>query len=458
MSARARPDEAAGDEGDVGTGPCLEECEEALVGGDTRFAPGSARSALAHRSFRTLFVGAFLSNIGTWMQQVVLGAFAYELTGSASFLGLLVFAQLGPVLLLGPVSGLIADVVDRRKLLIGLSVQQLVAALALAVIVSAEDPSRTAMVVAVLAAGVGNSLFMPAYSALLPALVGRRDLPGAISLNSAQMNASRVIGPAIGGITFAAVGPSWVFLANGLSYLFVIGAVLRVALPAVAAADGERGLRKLTLGYRVARADRIVGRALVTIAVFSFASLLWVGQLPVVAAENLGIDEDSSAYGLLYGAFGIGAVVGSLAIGTVLATRSKAQIVRVGLVVYAALLAIFALLRSPALAYPVIVLVGATYFGAVTALNTAMQSRLADHQRGRVMALWMMGFAGTVSLSNLLFGPVVDRIGMRPMMLFGAVVAALLAWRVADVRTPEELAGSGAVAASPGVDAGLATP
>jgi len=427
-----------------------------MLGGDTRFVPGTARSALAHRSFRTLFVGAFLSNIGTWMQQVVLGAFAYELTGSATFLGVLVFAQLGPTLLLGPVSGLIADVVDRRKLLIGLSVEQLLAAVALAAIVSTADPSRTAMALVVLAAGVGNSVFMPAYSALLPALVGRDDLAGAISLNSAQLNASRVIGPAIGGIAYAAVGPGWVFLANALSYLFVIAAVARVAMPAVPAPDGERGWRKLTLGFRVARTDRVVGRALVTITAFSFFSLLWVGQMPVVAAENLGIDEDSSAYGFFYGAFGVGAVVGSLAIGTVFARRSNAQLVRVGLVVYAALLAAFALLRSPTLAYPTVLLVGATYFGAITALNTAMQSRLADNERGRVMGLWMMGFGGTVALSNLVFGPVIDRIGMRPVMLFGAVVAAVLGWRVADVRTPEER-DAGAVDPVVGGAADLAT-
>src|SRR5690606_19669688 len=131
---------------------------------------------------------------------------------------------------------------------------------------------------------------------------------------------------------------------------------------------------------------------------------------------NLGLDEDSAAYGVFYACFGFGAVLGSIANGTVLAASDKAAIVRRGLVAYAVVVSVLAVLREPGPAYPVVMLVGASYFGMITALNTALQSRLADHQRGRVMALWTMGFAGTVALANAAFGPVVDRIGMTPVM------------------------------------------
>jgi MFS family permease len=177
-------------------------------------------------------------------------------------------------------------------------------------------------------------------------------------------------------------------------------------------------------------------RALVTITVFSFFSIVYVGMMPVLAAENLGIDEDSIAYGIFYACFGLGAVVGSIANGTVLHGVSKSLLVRRGLVAYASAASVLALLRSAPPAYPVVLLVGATYFGMVTALNTAMQSRLVDHERGRVMALWMMGFGGTVSLANLAFGPIVDEIGMTPVMLAGAGVALALS-RYADVEPAE---------------------
>lgn len=426
---------------------CREESDEALHEGDTRFAPGTARAALAVPLFRTLFLGAFLSNIGSWMQQIVLAAYAYDETGSSAFVGQLVFAQLGPVLLLGVVGGLVADLVDRRKLLLAITVAQMFAAAGLALVVTADDPSRLAIFLVALASGVLNALFMPTYSAMLPGLVGRENLPGAISLNSTQMNSSRVIGPAIGGIAFATIGAGWVFAANAASFVFVIAALLRVQLPFVPKGEPEPILRRLTGGFRAARRDPIVGRALVTITAFSFFCIIFVGQMPVLAAENLGLEEKSAAYGVFYACFGVGGVVGSIANGTVLAHASKPSIVRIGLVAYAAIAAVFALLRSPVPAYPVVILVGATYFGMVTALNTAFQSRLADHERGRVMALWMMGFGGTVSLANIAFGPLIDRVGMTPVMLFGSGVALVLAW-YADLR-PAQASSAAASSSSP---------
>jgi MFS family permease len=417
--------------------PCLEETEEALLEGDTRFEAGTARSALRHKDFRTLFIGGWLSNIGSWMQQIVLAAWAYDITGSSTFVGQLVFAQLGPVLFLGMVGGVVADMVDRKKLLLVITVAQMGFALLMAAVVASEDPSRGVIFLTALGSGVAQAMFMPAYSAMLPGLVGKEDLPGAIALNSTQMNASRVVGPAIGGIAFATIGPAWVFVANAVSFLFVIGALLRVHLPAVAKGEPEPIGRKFTGGIRAARRDPVIGRALVTITTFSFFSIVYVGMMPVLAAENLGIDEDSISYGIFYACFGLGAVVGSIANGTVLHGVPKPVLVRWGLVAYAVVVSVLAVLRGPEPAYPMVVLVGATYFGMVTALNTAMQSRLVDHERGRVMALWMMGFGGTVALANLAFGPVVDRIGMTPVMLAGAVVAVGLAFYV-DIEPADE--------------------
>jgi MFS family permease len=417
----------------------LEDSEDALLDADRPYVPGTAADVLRNRVFRVVFFGAFASNIGTWMQNAVLMGYAYTLTHSATYVGLIVFAQLGPLLLLSIIGGWVADFVDRRMLLVWVSVEQALFSVALGFVVRSSDPSLTLIFLMVLAIGVGQALFAPAYSALLPSLVERENLAAAISLNSAQMNGSRVIGPAIGGLLLHAVGAEWVFFGNAITYVFVIAALLAVTLPPPIGFDGEssKGLRQLTMGFRVARSDRVVRRCLVTIFVFSAFALTFVGQLSVVAAENLGIPADSAGYGLLYATFGVGAALGALSIGTVLARRPLNSLVRLGLLGYAAVLAVFALLRAPGLAFPVVAVLGFFYFAMITSLSTALQERLDDSVRGRVMALWIMGFGGTVGLGNLVAGKVIDATSVTAVLLVNAAVAFALAW-YADISVPAD--------------------
>ena len=209
----------------------MEAVEDALLEGDRTFTPGTARSAFSHRTFRIVYLGAFASNIGTWMQNVVLGALAYDLTGSGIFVGIVTAAQLGPLLLLSLVGGALADAHDRRKLLMVLSVQQAVFSILLALVAISPDPNKVVLVAVVLAIGCGNALYAPTFSAVVPILVPRSDLAGAISLNSVQMNASRVIGPIIGSVLFASFGASWVFVLNAVSFAAVIISLTRVVAP-----------------------------------------------------------------------------------------------------------------------------------------------------------------------------------------------------------------------------------
>ncbi len=172
------PDDGGG--GDDGTSISLEEIEDAVVDGDAVVPAhsGTARAALSHRTFRIVFLGAFASNIGTWMQNVVLGAYAYDLTHSATFVGVIIFAQLGPTLVLPMVGGLLADKIDRKRFLIILSLEQLVFSLGVALVAASPHPSHVLLVVMVLGVGAGSAMFGPAYSAVLPGLVGKEDLPG----------------------------------------------------------------------------------------------------------------------------------------------------------------------------------------------------------------------------------------------------------------------------------------
>jgi MFS family permease len=406
-----------------------EDAIDAFEEGDRTIRPSAARAALRHHTFRRIFIGAFLSNIGTWMQNVVLGALAYDLTRSPTFVGVLLFAQLGPLLLFSLVGGLLADMVDRRRLLVIVSATQGILSLALAVVARSDDPSKVGLVGIVFLIGVGQAVFGPTYGALLPALVGRDELAGAISLNSVQMNGSRVIGPVIGSALFSQFGASWVFVGNAASYLLVIWSLLSVRLPdPVPDTSGVRGLRRLGAGFAVARTDRVVGRCLVVIFTFSLLSLPFIGQMPAVADVNLGIEAKSVEYGVLYACLGVGALLGALSIGTVLAARRLERVVRVGLVVFAGFLTVFALLRSQVPGYVAILFVGLAYFAVITSLSTVLQQRLDESNRGRVMALWIMGFGGTVPIGNLLAGPVIEATSIAAVMLAGALVAVALAW------------------------------
>lgn len=406
----------------------LEEAEEATLGGDVaRHRPGSVRAALSHREFRRFYAGSLSSNVGTWMQNVALGAFAYELTRSPSFVALLGFAQLGPLLVLSVVGGALADAVDRRKLLIACQVEQMVLSFALAWVAAQDEPSRVALVAVVAGIGIGNALNAPALSSVLPILVGRRDLPGAVSLQSTQLNLSRVVGPAIGGLLLPRIGASGIFVLNGFTYLFVIGVLLVVAIPRPYPTLGEQGLARLLSGFAYARRDRFVRQCLLTMFVMSFCTLPFIGLMPVIAAENLGVRPDSTPYGILYACFGLGAAVGAVSVGTLLVDRPKHLVVPAGFAAFGVTLVVFGLLRSAPPAFPAIFAVGVAYFTTVTSLSTALQQHLSDEVRGRVMALWIMAFGGTVPIGLLVAGAIADQTSVTVVVLGGALVALGLA-------------------------------
>lgn len=428
--------------------PNLEETENAVLEGDVPYAAGSARAALAYRPFRLVWSGSLASNIGTWMQNVALGAFAYKLTRSADFVALLGFAQLGPLLALSIVGGLLADTIDRRLLLIACQAEQMILSFVLAVVVSHPHPSKSVLVLIVLGIGVGNALNAPTFSAVLPQLVAKRDLVGAVSLQSVQLNLSRVIGPAVAGVILPFVKVQGIFAINGVTYLFAIGTLATVAIPRPYPPQGEQGLRRLVGGFAVARRDRLVRRCLLLITSISFFCLPFIGLLPVIAAENLGIDVQKTPYGVLFACFGLGAALGAIAVGTLLVGRSKEAAVRVGIVLFGIALVVFSVLRSPLPAYPVVFLVGLFYFGTVTSLSSVLQEHLEETIRGRVMALWIMGFGGTVPLGLLLGGFVAQRSSVTTVVLAGGIVAVALTALAAGLREPGQAMVAGSTSTS----------
>ncbi len=417
----------------------VEDATDALVDGDVAITPGTARAALRHRNFRIVWWGTLGSNVGTWAQNVVLAAFAYKLTHSAGYVSVLQFAQLGPLLFLATPAGALADIVDRRKLLIVMQLQQLAFSFVLAWLARTphgHHPNETLIAACVLVIGIGNAMSGPALSAALPLLVPREDLPGAVSLQSFQMNASRVVGPAIGGILYPIFGAASVFVMNAVTYLFAVVAIGAADFPPPPEVQERRGLKYLVSGFSIAWHDRLIRRIISTLGALSFFSLPFIGLMPVIAADNLHMDVRSLGYGLFYAAFGSGAAIGAVSIGTVLHGRSKERMVRAGLIAMAALLAAFGACRTAALAYPIVFALGFAYFGTVTSMSTILQQHLDDRIRGRVMALWIMSFGGTVPLGTLAAGPLADHTSITFVVVAGAVVALLLA-AYADLRSPK---------------------
>jgi predicted MFS family arabinose efflux permease len=297
-------------------------------------------------------------------------------------------------------------------------------------------PSHAALFFCVLGIGIGNALFAPTMSAVMPQLVGQADLAGAVSLQSVQLNLSRVIGPVIGGLIIPAVHAWGVFAINGVTYFFAIITLVMVTIPRPYPDRSEQGLKRALGGFRVARRDGLIGRCLLMITTFSFFCLCFIGLLPVIAGENLGMNVTGTAYGVLFACFGSGAALGAIAVGTVLVPYSKALVVRVGMPIFGVCLGGLALLRSPAPAFFVVFLVGFFYFATITSLSTVLQNHLTPQVRGRVMALWIMGFGGTVPFGLLAGGWLADRTSVSTVLGVGVVFAFLLT-AVIDLRGHE---------------------
>jgi MFS family permease len=409
-----------------------------------RRRPGTAGAALAERPFRILWTGSFASNIGTWMQNAVLPKYVYDL-GQANganrgglYVGLVIAAQLSP-LLFSPLGGVFAEKFRRKPYLIACQVEQLLFSLLLAAVVAAQWTIAPIVLVA-LAIGVGNALNAPAWSAVLPQLVRHENMPGAISLNSTMINGSRVVGPVIVAfLVSVGVGLPGIFAINAATYLFVIGAIWLIdisdPLP-----DNERSfVRRLTAGFREAKRNPVAARAFPVLVIFSLLCLPYVGQFATVADRNFGVAEKSTAYYWLYATWGMGACCGGLSIATVFSRVDPKLLVSRMLFGFAAALAVFAMVSSPTPAFPVGFVLGFCYFGMTTSLLTVVQQHLDDHLRGRVMALWFMGFGGTVPFGTLGGGYVMDEVtSVRNVLLFGAAVAVALAMVTRDLPARSE--------------------
>ncbi|MHB8381702.1 MAG: MFS transporter [Candidatus Binataceae bacterium] len=387
--------------------------------------PGSILRPFRLRIFFALWVAALVSNIGTWMQNVGAAWLMTALTPSPLMVALIQTASSLPILLLALPAGALADIVDRRRLLIFSQAWMLAAAGALGYLTLTHAASPWILLALSFALGIGSAINAPAWQAIIPELVGREDLTAAISLNGINYNVARAIGPAIGGLVVAAAGVGPTFLLNALSFLGVMAVLYewrRVARPAVLPA--ERVMGAIRAGARYVRYDSKLRAVLIQTAAFIFgASTLWA-VLPSVARWSLGLG--AAGYGMLLGFFGGGAVLGGMLMPRIGRRFSRDTVVFATAIIVASTTAVLAPWHNLVLDCTVLTVGGAAWTIAMSTLNVAAQLSVPGWVQGRALATYQMIVQGGMAIGGVLWGYVAERVGL-PAALLGGAAATMLA-------------------------------
>ncbi|MBK5222946.1 MAG: MFS transporter [Acidimicrobiia bacterium] len=370
--------------------------------------------AFKHRDYAIFWSGALASNTGTWVQNLTVPYVLYQLTDSAFWVGVATFAQFIPGMVLGPLGGSIADRFDRRRVLLATQALMAMVAFLLWAAWVADFRSLPVILGIVTLSGVIAGINIPSWQSFVNDMVPRDDLLSAVTLNSLQFNAARAIGPTIGGFLLANYGPSWAFLVNALSYVCVLLALLVVRTrPARRGSPLPGGV--LSQFRRAVRYTRTQPGIVLGVAVAVLVGFLGnpVQQFTVIFAEDE-FRVSAQALGFLNMALGVGAVASAPLVSGWDQVISRASLVRIGLPIYGASIVAFALSPVYAVGLVALVGVGAGFLIVISTTNTAVQVIVADHVRGRVMALRIMAFTGSYPLGALIQGTIADRIGARP--------------------------------------------
>lgn len=401
---------------------------------------GSLR-ALHHRDFALLWSGGLVSNAGSWMQTIAVGVLVTEATGQATWTALVAVAAFLPVGVLSPVGGALADRVDRRRfLIVGNLVEAALAAL-LAVLAATGRAEPAVVTAIVFAAGCSTALRIPFQQSLLPDVVPREDLLGAVSLASAQFNLGRVVGPAMAGVVIAVGSFTAAFVVNAVSYLAAVIALSLVRLPQRAATDEAGLLSRIRAGARVARREPGCRVAIGLIAVAAFLAAPFISLVPAVASELTGAGEQSTAAatGALTTAQGVGAVFGALVIVPLAERMGRRRLIVADLVAVPAALCLYALAPTVVTAVLAITLVGAAYIGVLSGLSTVVQLRAPEEYRGRVLSLYLVALGVIYPAGSMVQGAVADRIGLGETTILFALVMLVVVVALA-VGRPQALA------------------
>ena len=380
--------------------------------------------ALRHRNFRLFFGGQLISLIGTWMQSVAQSWLVYSLTGSTVLLGLVGFASQFPVFLMAPIGGVVADAVNRHRVLLATQTSAMVLAALLAALTLAGHIQIWHIFVLASLLGIVNAFDIPSRQSFIVEMVGREDLVNAIALNSSMVNGARLVGPAVAGVVVSLVGEGWCFAVNALSYLAVIAGLLLMDVPerAVAPPAGS-ALQSIQEGFGFVARTPPVRSLMLLLGLVSLMGMPYSTLMPVFADRIL--RAGAGGLGVLMGMSGAGALIGALALASKRSLRGLGRWVAWSSAAFGASLILFSLSRTFWLSALLLVPVGCSMMVQMASSNTLIQSMVPDHLRGRVMSIYSMMFMGMAPFGALMAGALAHRLDAPPTVALGG--AACLA-------------------------------
>ncbi len=394
--------------------------------------PGvSAWEPLREPVFRALWIASLTSNIGTWMQNVGAAWLMTSLTPSPVVVALVQAATSLPVFLVGLPAGALADIVDRRRLLIVSQGWMLLSAAALGVLTLIGFMSPWILLALTFALGLGAAMNTPAWQAIVPEVVSPSELQEAVALNAAGFNVARAVGPALGGLIVAAVGPGPVFLLNAASFIAVMLVVYRWNRQrATSRLPAEHVIGAMRAGIRYVRNAPALQAVLVRSGVLIVcAAGLWA-LLPLVARDQLGLG--ATGYGVLLGCLGIGAVTGATLLPRIKRKFSLDMLVTGATVVFAVATAALAYVQNVFLVGAAMVAGGIAWIALMSSFNAAAQTAAPEWVRARALAAYLLVFQGGMAVGSILWGALATRMGVRAALLvavFGLIAGLMLITR-----------------------------
>lgn len=387
---------------------------------ETKEVPPSAWSPLRQPVFRTLWIAAAASNIGTLMQNVGAAWLMTALAASPLMVALVQTATTLPVFLLGLPAGALADVIDRRRLLIFTQWWMLAAAGVLGLLTLMNFTTSWVLLSLTFLLGLGNALNGPAWQAIIADLVSREDLPSAVALNSVGFNLARAVGPMLGGFLVAAAGSGAVFLLNAASFLGVIAVLFHWRRPPrKSVLPAERVMGAIRIGVRYIRHVPALRATLLQVGIFSFFATALLALLPLLARQELGLGSDG--YGALLGAFGTGAIIGAGLLSRVRKAISTAHIVRGATVLFALAVAAVAYLRSFPAICAAMVAAGLSWLVILSVFNSSIQISVPAWVRGRALSFYLLIFFGGMAGGGALWGTMAEFAGIPDTLLATSV-------------------------------------
>ncbi len=387
-------------------------------------APTIAR-ALGHRNYRLFFSGQIVSLTGSWITRIATSWLVYRLTGSPLLLGLVGFAGQIPTLVMAPFTGVLVDRWNRHRILVITQTLSMLQSLALAVLALAHVITVTEILALQLAQGMINAFDTPARQAFVVQMVDdRNDLPNAIALNSTMVNASRIVGPAIGGVLIAAFGEGWCFLVDAVSYFAVIVSLIamRVSRERPPRANTHL-LEELRDGFRYVSGSAPMRGVLLLLALVSTMGMPYMVLMPAVAAKIL--HGGPHTLGFLMTAAGVGALCGALYLASRTSVIGLGSAIAVAASTFGAGIVAFSLSRALWLSLLLLPVAGAGMMVTMASTNTLLQTLVEERMRGRVMAFYAMSFQGTAPIGSLIAGFVAERIGVPATLMLGGTACVL---------------------------------